>query len=37
VSGDPVERLRKLGELRDKGLLTPAEFESAKSRILAEL
>ena len=37
VSGDPVERLRKLGELRDWGVLTPAEFAAAKSRILAEL
>ncbi len=36
-SGDPVERLRKLGELRDSGVLSPAEFEKAKARILAEL
>jgi hypothetical protein len=37
VSGDPVERLRKLGELRDAGVLTASEFDAAKSRILAEL
>jgi hypothetical protein len=37
VGGDPVERLRKLGELRDAGVLSPSEFEAAKSRILAEL
>jgi hypothetical protein len=37
VTGDPVERLRKLGELRDSGVLTPSEFDAAKSRILAEL
>lgn len=37
VAGDPVERLRKLGELRDAGVLTRSEFDAAKSRILAEL
>jgi hypothetical protein len=37
AGGDPVERLRKLGELRDAGVLSPSEFEAAKSRILAEL
>jgi hypothetical protein len=37
ANGDPVERLRKLGELRDAGVLSPSEFEVAKSRILAEL
>jgi hypothetical protein len=36
-SGDPLERLRKLGELRDQGVLSPDEFAAAKSRILAEL
>jgi hypothetical protein len=35
--GDPVERLRKLAELRDAGVLSPTEFAAAKSRILAEL
>jgi hypothetical protein len=35
--GDPVERLRKLSELRDQGVLSPAEFAAAKSKILAEL
>lgn len=37
ASGDPVDRLSKLGELRDSGVLSPAEFEAAKARILAEL
>jgi hypothetical protein len=37
LTGDPVERLRKLGELRDSGVLSPDEFAAAKSRILAEL
>ena len=37
TTGDPVDRLRRLGELRDKGVLSPAEFDAAKARILAEL
>jgi hypothetical protein len=37
AAGDPVERLRRLGELRATGVLSPAEFEAAKARILAEL
>jgi hypothetical protein len=37
VQGDPVERLRRLGELRASGALSPAEFDAAKARILAEL
>ena len=37
LSPDPVERLRKLSELRDQGVLSPDEFAAAKSRILAEL
>jgi hypothetical protein len=37
AGGDPVDRLRQLGELRDSGVLTEAEFAAAKSRILAEL
>ena len=31
---DPIERLEKLGELRDKGVLTEQEFEAQKTRIL---
>jgi hypothetical protein len=34
---DPVDRLRRLGELRDSGVLTPSEFDAAKARLLAEL
>jgi hypothetical protein len=34
---DPLERIAKLGELRDKGLVTPEEFEAQKKRLLAEL
>jgi Short C-terminal domain len=34
---DPVDRLRELGELRDQGVLTEAEFEAQKKRLLGEL
>lgn len=30
-----VDQLRQLGELRDAGVLTPAEFEVQKQRVLA--
>jgi hypothetical protein len=33
---DPVDKLAKLAELREKGMLTAAEFESQKARILGE-
>jgi len=33
---DPVDKLAKLQELREKGTLTDAEFESQKTRILGE-
>jgi hypothetical protein len=32
---DMIERLQKLGELRDSGVLTEAEFAAQKARILA--
>lgn len=34
---DVYESLRKLGELRDAGVLSPAEFESKKRELLARL
>jgi hypothetical protein len=34
---DPLDRIAKLGELRDKGLITPEEFEAQKKRLLSEL
>jgi hypothetical protein len=34
---DPVARLRKLTDLRDSGLLTAAEFDEQKARILGEI
>jgi hypothetical protein len=32
---DPLEQLTKLGQLRDSGVLTEAEFEAQKAKILA--
>ena len=32
---DPVEQLKQLGELRDSGVVTDAEFEAQKAKILA--
>ena len=32
---DPIERLRELGELRDKGVLTEEEFAAQKAKVLA--
>jgi hypothetical protein len=34
---DPLEKIEKLGELRDKGLITPEEFEQQKQRLLREV
>jgi hypothetical protein len=34
---DPLEKIAKLGELRDRGLVSPEEFEAQKKRLLAEL
>ncbi len=31
---DPMEQLEKLGELREKGVLTDEEFEAQKAKIL---
>ncbi|MBO2448341.1 SHOCT domain-containing protein [Actinomadura barringtoniae] len=33
---DPIERLKSLAELKDKGVLTEEEFAAQKARILAE-
>ncbi len=35
--GDHAERLAKLKDLAEKGLITPAEFEKRKAEILGEL
>ncbi len=37
VSSDPIEQLRKLGELRDAGVVTDAEFAAKKAELLARL
>lgn len=34
---DPFEKLRRLGELRDAGVINPAEFEAKKTEILKRL
>jgi hypothetical protein len=37
ASADPTELLRRLGGLRDEGLLTNEEFETKKGELLARL
>jgi hypothetical protein len=32
---DPVQQLKELGELRDKGVLTEEEFTAQKAKLLA--
>ena len=34
LSSSELDRLRELGELKDKGIITDAEFEKAKEKIL---
>jgi hypothetical protein len=36
-AGDPVGRLKQLDELRDQGVLTDAEFDAQKKKLLEEL
>jgi len=33
-AADPLEQLKQLGELKDSGVLTEAEFEAQKAKIL---
>jgi hypothetical protein len=33
--GDPIERLKELGQLHESGVLTDEEFTAAKAKILA--
>ena len=35
--GDPLDRIAKLGELRDRGLISAEEFEAQKKRLLNEV
>lgn len=37
AKADPAERLKKLGELKESGVLTDEEFEAKKAEILKEL
>jgi Short C-terminal domain len=37
AAADPMEQLRKLGELRDAGVLTDSEFTTKKAELLARL
>lgn len=37
AADDPMEQIRKLGELRDAGVLTLEEFEAKKTDLLARL
>jgi putative oligomerization/nucleic acid binding protein len=34
---DPLDRLKKLAELRDTGVLSADEFEAQKAKILADM
>jgi Short C-terminal domain/Phospholipase_D-nuclease N-terminal len=34
-SPSPADELRKLAELRDSGVITPADYETAKAKVLA--
>jgi hypothetical protein len=34
AGGDPTERLRKAKEMLDDGLITDAEYESIKARVV---
>jgi hypothetical protein len=34
---DPLEKIAALGKLRDRGLVTPEEFEAQKKRLLSEI
>lgn len=37
ATADPIDQLRRLGELRDAGIVTEAEFAAKKAEILARL
>ncbi|MGH9901578.1 MAG: SHOCT domain-containing protein [Pyrinomonadaceae bacterium] len=36
-SGDPAERLKRLKELKDAGLITEQEYATRKAEILSEM
>jgi len=37
TADDPIEKLRRLAELRDQGIVTAEEFATQKARLLGEL
>ena len=37
ANADPVSQLERLGELREKGVVTGEEFEAAKAQLLGKL
>jgi len=37
AADDPMTKLKKLGEMRDAGLVTHEEFEAKKAELLAEM
>lgn len=37
VAEDPYEKLRKLAELRDQGVITPEDFEAKKAALLESI
>ena len=37
AANDPTERLKKLSQLKDAGLVTDEEFEAKKAEILSDL
>ncbi|RBL84527.1 hypothetical protein DDE05_23345, partial [Streptomyces cavourensis] len=37
AGSDPVQRLQQLKDLLDKGLITPADYDSAKAEVLKKL
>lgn len=36
-SSDPIDQIKRLGELRDAGLITPEEFEAKKADLMSRL
>ncbi|HET9023928.1 MAG TPA: SHOCT domain-containing protein, partial [Burkholderiaceae bacterium] len=37
AESDPIEKIEKLNRLREKGIITQAEFEMQKQRLLREV
>ena len=36
-SDDPIDKLKELAQLKDQGILTEAEFDAQKAKILAQM